>query len=135
MSVLVDTSVLSLALRRPRLNPPHSEELTRLLRTGSVALLGPIRQELLSGIRDRLSFERLRDQLRALLDHPLSISHYETAAEFFNLCRRRGVQGTATDFLLCAAGSIDDLPIYTTDRDFELYATLLPIKLFHGSSS
>jgi predicted nucleic acid-binding protein len=134
VKVLVDTSVLSLALRRARPVSQHHEEIIRLLRSGNVALLGCIRQEVLSGIRDTSAFRRLRDQLRALPDHPVTTEHYETGAEFFNRCRARGIQGTFTDFLLCACAALDELPIYTTDQDFDLFARVLPIKLFETHS-
>ena len=52
MKVLVDTSVWSQVLRRgePE-NEPRERELRELLREGRAVLMGPIRQELLSGIR------------------------------------------------------------------------------------
>ena len=130
MSVLVDTSVWSLALRRAKAPSPHAENVARLLRTSNAVLLGIIRQEVLSGIPDMKKFERLRDELRNLPDHPVKLIHHETAAEFFNRCRSHGVQGTTVDFLLCAVAAIDQLPIYTTDQDFQHFAKYLPIKLF-----
>ncbi len=129
MSVLLDTSVFLLALRRRKPVQLHEDELARLLRTGNAALLGIVRQELLSGIPDRRWFVRLRDELRALDDYPVTSLHYETAAEFFNVCRVHGIQGTMTDFLLCAVATTDDLSIYTTDNDFRQYAKHIPIRL------
>lgn len=134
MSVLLDTSVLSLALRRTRPDLAEAKNVGRLLRTGNVALLGVVRQELLSGIRSARSFERLRDQLRALPDHPLETQHYERAAEFYNTCRGRGIQGSLVDFLLCAASAIDELPIYSADLDFDVYMGVLPITLYRTTS-
>jgi predicted nucleic acid-binding protein len=130
MKVLVDTSVWSLALRRHQPAGKEPAALAALLRNGSVALLGVVRQEVLSGIPDERLFLRLRDQLRVVPNHPLDTRHYEAAAEAFNLCRRRGVQGSLVDFLLCAAAATDGLPLYTTDQDFALYAKHLPIKFF-----
>ncbi|BAY25433.1 putative PilT protein [Calothrix sp. NIES-2100] len=68
MSVIVDTSVWSLALRRK--TPPHSFPVVALLRDlitdDQVVLLGAIRQEILSGVRSSEQFTRLRDYLRAI---------------------------------------------------------------------
>ena len=66
MNVLVDTSVWSLALRRnkPR-GTAEERELTELIREGRVAIIGPIRQELLSGVKTLAQFRTLRDRLRA----------------------------------------------------------------------
>ena len=129
MKVIVDTSVWSLALRRR--TPVHEtvDELRRLVSQGRIAMLGPIRQELLSGIRDRAVFRRLRDHLRAFADEPLDSEDYERAAEHFNTCRAAGVQGANTDFLLCAVAERRGLPVLTTDADFQRYAAILPVRL------
>ena len=131
MKVLVDTSVWSLSFRRRlRVESPHANELAALLRANNAALLGFVRQELLSGISDKKRFETLREQLRSVLDHPITTLHHEKAAECFNTCRARGIQGGAIDFLICGVAIVDDLPIYATDNDFERFARHLPIKLY-----
>jgi hypothetical protein len=132
MKVLVDTSVWSLALRR-RAGAvlPEVEELRSLIDEGRVAMIGPIRQELLSGVRTSESFERLRDHLQPYSDEPLETADFERAAEHFNTCRARGVQGSNTDFLICAVAERRDLPILTTDTDFSRFAAVIPITL-HG---
>jgi predicted nucleic acid-binding protein len=129
MKVLVDTSVWSLALRRRTLGHPAVDELRRLVAHGRAAMVGPIRQEVLSGIRERAVFERLRDHLRAFADEPITPADYERAAECFNICRTRGLQGSNTDFLLCAVAERHHLPILTTDEDFTSYARVLPLVL------
>ena len=132
MKILVDTSVWSQALRRhAQAATPIVDELRALIDDGRVAIIGPIRQELLSGIRNRTSFERLRDHLRSFEDEVLTIEDFERAAEHFNACRARGVQGSNTDFLICAAAERRGLPIFTIDTDFVRFARLLPIEL-HG---
>ena len=133
MKVLADTSVWSLALRRrSRAAGALVDELRALVEEGRVAIIGPIRQELLSGIRDGVTFARLRDHLRAFEDEPLEAADFERAAEHFNTCRARGIQGSNTDFLICAAAERRRLPILTTDADFTRYARVLPISL-HGA--
>ena len=92
-------------------------------------LLGPIRQELLAGIREHSVFELLRERLRSFPDLPLAPDDYELAAEYFNVCRRRGIQGSNTDFLLCAAAWRREHAILTTDDDFRHFAQVLPIRL------
>lgn len=132
MKVLVDTSVWSHALRRKApLATPHVVELRALVSEGRVALLGAIRQEVLSGIRDSAHFERLRDHLHAFDDETLVPEDYERAAEWFNACRASGVQGSNTDFLICAAGERRGLPILTTDSDFARFSKVIPLALHH----
>jgi predicted nucleic acid-binding protein len=126
MNIVVDTSVWSLALRRQRSSrAAEALELSELIREGRAAILGPVRQELLSGVPDHRQYENLR----AFPDIALVSDDYEEAAAFFNRCRAKGVQGSNTDFLICAAASRRQLGILTTDADFVHFAKLLPIQL------
>ena len=131
MKVLVDTSVWSLALRR-RAGPEHeaASALKALVIQGRVAIIGPIRQELLSGIREQSHYETLRDHLRAFHDEALQTEDFEQAAAYFNDCRVRGIQGSNTDFLICAVAERRGFPILTTDADFLGFAGILPIALY-----
>ncbi len=135
MNVLVDTPVWSLALRRKPadLNPLERrliEALAELVREGRVQLVGPVRQELLSGIREEAQFRRLRDYLRAFPEQVLAAEDYEEAAQMNDRCRNRGVAGSAVDFLICAAAQRRGWSILTTDRDFQNYAAVLPLRLY-----
>jgi hypothetical protein len=135
VQVLVDTSVWSLALRRSRAQISEVEaritsELVDLIRDGRARLIGPIRQELLSGIRDLDQYKRLKTELRAFADEPASTEDYEEAAQWSNRCRARGVAGSGTDFLICAIAIARGWQIFTRDEDFETYARIVPLKLF-----
>jgi predicted nucleic acid-binding protein len=131
VNVLVDTSVWSLALRR-KAGPvqPLATALAVLIENGRAAMIGPVRQELLSGMKDPQQFIQLRDHLRAFVDTELTSADYEEAATFFNRCRAKGVQGSNTDFLICAVAARRALPIFTTDSYFGHFSRLLPITLF-----
>lgn len=130
MKVLVDTSVWSLALRRNLPSEgPEVSELIELIREFRVLMIGPVRQELLSGIKNQSQFLKLRNQLRPFPDLELTTRDYEHAAEFFNLCRGKGIQGSNTDFLICAIAARLKVPIFTTDGDFTLFQAHLPITL------
>lgn len=130
---VVDTAVWSLAFRRRRAVAPQVSVLAALIDNDDAILLGPVRQEVLSGIREAEQFRQLRDTLRQWPDYPLTSAHFEVAAESYNTCRGHGVQGSDADFLLCAVSQLDRLPIFTTDQDFDLYAKHLPIKLYKPS--
>jgi len=130
MNVVVDTSIWSLALRRAkRVDSVASGELAELIHEGRVVMLGAVRQEVLSGMKLKSQFEQLRDHLRAFPDLELESADYEEAATAFNRCRERGIQGSNTDFLICAAAVRRRLAIYTTDGDFRQYAKLLKLVL------
>ena len=139
MQVLVDTSVWSLALRRATTAAAKAvadasqqavvSVLRDLIADGRASMLGAIRQELLSGIKSAELFGTLLAALKGFEDVALVQTDYELAAEFFNTCRIKGVLGSNTDFLICAAASARKLTILTTDQDFVRYGKHLPIDL------
>ncbi len=136
MKVLVDTTAWSLVLRhkdRPE-NAATAVELASLIQDGQIAIIGPIRQEVLSGMKESAEFERLRDYLRGFADTELTSTDYEEAASLYNRCRQRGIQGSGTDFLICAAAMKNDYSIFTTDADFTHFAKVLPIVLHRPDS-
>ena len=106
-----------------------TDDLAELIREGRVTMLGSIRQELLSGIKADAQFRTVRDRLRAFPDLPLENTDYEEAAACFNQCRKNGISGSTTDFLICAVALRHDLAIFTTDKDFVRYRTVLPVEL------
>lgn len=140
MSVLVDTTIWSLALRR------RSEDLNRretrlvqewesLVEAGQVLLIGPIRQEILSGIRPESDFLTVRKRLSAFGCIEVLPEDYDQAAMFFNTCRGKGFSGTPVNLLICAVASRAEVPIFTTDEDFVRYADVLPIRLYEMAAS
>ena len=129
MKVLVDTSVWLLAFRRRAPAHPSVDELRRLVTAGRAALIGPVRQEVLSGIRDTKTFDRVRDLLGSFPDETITTEDYEQTAEFFNTCRAKGLQGSNTDFLLCSVSVRHGIPLLTTAVDFSRYARVAPVAL------
>lgn len=130
MRILVDTSVWSVALRRskrPECAP--ARELRNLIADHRVQIFGPIRQEVLSGVKTESQFEKLEKHLAAFPGIPVTTEDYVTATRFYNLCRTEGIQGSNTDFLVCAAAVRHRLSIFTTDKDFPLFSKHLPIVL------
>ena len=89
--------------------------LTDAIQDGRVAIIGPIRQEILSGIKDPSQFDKLNSALDAFADEQLTTTHYEEAARLFNLCRGRGVECGATDVLICAVAVKMRWTILTSD--------------------
>ena len=135
MMVLVDTPVWSLALRRrPSDLNPREQALTRslaeLIREGRAQIVGAVRQELLSGIREADRFERLREYLRAFDEPKLDVRDYEEAAQMHNRCRSKGIAGSAIDFLICAVAQRRKWQVLTTDLDFERYGKVLGLELY-----
>ena len=133
--VLVDTPIWSLALRRSPSDLKSVEQLqvnafADLVREGRVQMVGAVRQELLSGVRDHERFLKLREALRHFPEPELEIADYEHAAEMHNLCRARGIAGSAVDLLICSVADRRHWQIFTRDGDFERYARLLKLNLY-----
>lgn len=120
MTLLVDTSVWSLAFRRDATrNEPEVRALRQVLESGdSVITTGLILQELLQGFTGPKARAGLIERFAAL---PLLIpdrqDHIE-AAVLRNQCRRKGVQIGTIDALLAQLCIRHDLLLLTTDRDF-----------------
>jgi predicted nucleic acid-binding protein len=127
--VLVDTCIWSLALRGGK-NAQIVDALTQLIDDNLVKIIGAIRQELLSGYSNKQSYEQLRSKLKCFPNEPVLDIDYEVAAEYSNFCRSKGIQGSHTDFLICAVSVRAKLKIFTSDKDFINYAKRVPILIY-----
>ena len=133
--MLVDTSVWSIGFRRQR-SRLNSQELRiyyawqELLADGYASIIGPVRQEVLSGLETPQEFEALRLQLQTVPDLKMTTSTFELAAEYFNMCQKAGISGGTIDMMICASAVDHDESIFTTDPDFMHYADVLPIGLY-----
>jgi len=130
MKIIVDTCIWSLSLRRDKSNDAgFVKELRELIKEFRVQMIGPIRQEILSGTRSRRQFDKLKGYLKTFPDMPIMTEDYEKAAELFNLCRSKGLQGSNTDFLICSLCIRNSFPLFTMDNDFNLFSQYIPITL------
>jgi len=130
--VLVDTSIWSLAFRkkdRTIENQQVIDYLAKLVLDLDAVLIGPVRQEILSGISDKRKFNELKERLSILEDFPIKTEDYERAAEFYNNCRKHGVQGSHIDYLICAVAANNKFSIFTLDNDFIDYRKHIRIDL------
>lgn len=130
MKVIADTSVWSLFLRRePVKKTPEVDLLRQAIVERRIQMLGIIRQELLSGIKNKKHFDKIKELLDGFPDLLADSSDHLQAAEFFNQCRSKGVQGSPVDFLICSQAHRNKMAILTIDKDFANYAKYIPIKL------
>ena len=132
MRMLVDTSVWSLAFRKKEINNEDQKiiaKLSKAIRELNIEIIGPIRQEILCGIKNTELFEELKVKLGVFKDLQINTQDYELAAESFNKCRSNGIQGSHIDFLICAVSVSNKLKIFTLAKDFENYKKYIPIKI------
>ena len=135
MTLFVDTSVWSLALRRD--TPPDIKEtqiLARCLERQDILFsTGIILQELLQGFRGPKQRQRLIEHFSSLpLIVPELTDHIE-AATLQTTCRRKGIQITTIDALLAQLAIGHDLDFLTTDRDFTLMARHVSLRILTES--
>ena len=134
MRILIDTPIWSKAFRRKKIKSDDKnvvDILKYLIDEFMEIIIGPIRQELLSGISDEKIFNELKEKMKGFNDFPIETIDYELAAEYSNVCRRNGIQGSNTDFLICAIAVRNNFEIFTLDDDFNEYKKYLPIRLFN----
>lgn len=124
MTILVDTSVWSLALRRDKSTAEPEVQYLRDALTGSdlVVTTGFVLQELLQGFSGPKSKSQIIERFASLpLLQPTREDHV-AAAEIRNKCRRAGVQIGTIDALLAQLCIRYELILLTTDNDFSLAA-------------
>ena len=124
MTLLVDTSVWSLALRRDaEATEPEVHQLKdALLGADVVMTTGLVLQELLQGFSGAKASAQIIERFAALpLVQPDREDHIAAAA-LRNKCRRAGVQVGTIDALLAQLCIRHDLTLLSTDNDFKLAA-------------
>lgn len=132
LSLFVDTSVWSLALRRDMpTDAPEVAELRRALRGAEpVFTTGLVLQELLQGFRGPRAGTEIIDRFAALPFLRLEREDHVAAAELRNECRQRGVQVGTIDALLAQLCIRFELALLTTDADFRRIALHQPLTLW-----
>ena len=132
MSLFVDTSVWSLALRRDA--PASAVEVYALIhaieRGESILTTGLVLQELLQGFAGPKARNQILDRFSAI---PLLIpdrDDHVQAAELKNHCRRSGVQIGTIDALLARLCIHHDLTMLASDNDFTNIAGHCALKLW-----
>jgi predicted nucleic acid-binding protein len=136
VTLLVDTSVWSLALRRDTKPTAEVDALKGALEGGdTVVTTGIVLQELLQGFSGPRDRRQIIERFGALpLLVPDREDHIE-AAELRNRCRRAGVQIGTIDALLAQLCIRHDLTLLTTDNDFASIAGHSTLRLWKAGAS
>jgi len=131
MTIIVDTSVWSCALRRRKpADDPQSEKLAIALKQAQpIALLGVILQEILQGIRDPKDFDKVKAHLVVLPLIALEREDFIAAAKLRNTCAAQGILASTMDFQIATACLRHDCALLTNDKDFQHIAQCCPLQL------
>ena len=120
MSLFVDTSVWSLALRRD--TPSDAPEQVRLREAlasqAEIWTTGLVLQELLQGFRGPQAREAIVARFERLPTIVPDRTDYIAAADMRNRCQRHGVQLGTVDALLAHLCVRHNMLMLTTDTDF-----------------
>jgi len=132
MTLLVDTSVWSLALRRdPVSDGPHVDPLRTALEGEEIVVTtGLVLQELLQGLVGQRAHKDIVERFAALPLLSPDRQDHVAAAQLRNLCRRAGVQIGTIDALLAQLCIRHRLTLLTTDNDFVHAAAHCPLKVW-----
>jgi predicted nucleic acid-binding protein len=132
LSLFVDTSVWSLALRRD--SPALSKEVRTLVRAieagETILTTGLVLQELLQGFSGPKARDQILDQFSAV---PLLVPDRDDhirGAELRNRCRRAGIQTGTIDALLAELCIRHELTMLTSDNDFTHIADHCALKVW-----
>lgn len=131
--VLIDTNIWSAFLRRSNsADDTTRTNLFELVESSRACIIGPIRQEILSGIRDIDKFNKLRDYLEGFEDEEIVTSDYVEAARLRNLCAANGIAASSIDMIIVAFTMNRNYELYTRDNDFHLhYSRIAQFGLYH----
>jgi predicted nucleic acid-binding protein len=137
VSLLVDTSVWSLALRRDAPAAEAEVEALKQALAGAdvVVTTGVVLQELLQGFTPAKARAQVIASFDALpLVQPNRQDHI-SAADLRNACRAAGVQIGTIDALIAQLCIEHDLTLLTTDQDFTHAARHCKLKLWTPAKS
>lgn len=121
--IILDTSVLSLALRRRVVGDAEQAPAVMLRRMidndWPLAVPGIVLQELLSGVRTKRQFRTIRGHLEGFRILLAAENDHLQAADISNACRTAGISCSTVDALIAAQTIAADGQLFTTDKDFK----------------
>ncbi|MCA9470878.1 MAG: PIN domain-containing protein [Nitrospirales bacterium] len=120
MTILVDTSVWSLALRKdgPADHLAVKKLQSLLLEMQDIVLIGIILQEILQGFRQENTFTKVSSYLNAFPLLPLNRSDYVAAAKLRRQATAKGLTLSTPDCQIASVAINHQCRLLTTDKDF-----------------
>ena len=137
MTLLVDTSVWSLALRRdvPAIEPEVAALKDALAGADVVVTTGLVLQELLQGFVAPKARTRIIGSFSALALVQPDRDDHVAAADLRNVCRKAGVQVGTVDALIAQLCIRHELTLLSTDQDFVHAARHCKLELWSNKTA
>jgi len=126
--VLIDTSVWIFALRKPPIIE-IKEKVDFLLKENRVAICPLIILELLTGVKSKGAFKRLKSRLGALYQIEINQEVWNNAYNLAFYLRQRGLTIPSSDIIIATAAIYNKIPLLHADRHFDLIAENSDLKV------
>lgn len=124
--VLVDTNIWSTFFRRNKSEDQKlRSNLEMLMQENRISMIGPVRQEILTGIKDYSKFLLLKEYLQAFEDEPVTTEAFEYGAKIANECMKSGIAISSVDAIIVSMIILHGFEIYTNDHDFTRYKNIV----------
>lgn len=130
MGGLIDTGIWIQFFRG--VNEEQIRLVQKLILNNQVCICPPIIQEILQGIGDAETFDKLSKQMMSLhfLEADPKLMAVNAAKIYVDL-RKRGVTiRKSMDCLIASYALVFDVPLYYSDRDFDQIANFFPLRPF-----
>ncbi|MEX0704323.1 MAG: PIN domain-containing protein [Planctomycetales bacterium] len=123
--ILVDTSVIIDALRRP------DPRMQQTFVAHAAAICGVTRAEVLYGARDDADYGKLRSALASLPQVPIPESLWDRVGYNLYLLRTHGVTVPFQDVVIATVAIVNGIELWTRDGQFAFIRSVLPaLRLF-----
>jgi predicted nucleic acid-binding protein len=135
MNIIVDTSVWIDSFN-PKIKTPEKDILKQLIQRDAPIYLCPIvYQEILQGIREDKTFERIRFILQQYRMLDLDLMYLTThAIDLYRHLRKKGITiRKSIDCLIASYAIITDMYLLHNDGDFTQIARESKLKIFTGT--
>ncbi len=124
--VLADTSVW-IQLDLGRAPTTLARHVSLLVEAGRLVTAGPIKLEVLQGARSEAAYRRIRRELDALPEIPVTGDLWERAAFLGHRLARRGLTVIGMDLLIAALAIAHDCALLHLDKDFDRIRQVAPL--------
>lgn len=128
---LVDTSVLSEALRRKKNSINSSDTLVKKIieQKDEIVLIGIILQEILTGISDKKLYLEIKEILSDFSYLEIKKEDYIFASEIRNLSKQNGITISSFDAIIASIAIHHKITLVSFDKDFKLISKLFDLKI------
>ena len=125
--VLVDTSIIIDFLNGNK----YKDEINLLLSKKEFSTTEIILMEILQGIKDDHTYDKIKSFLESLPLVKVKYEDYLRAANIYRTCRRQGITiRKSIDCIIAAVVINNDLELFTNDSDFENIKKHFDLKIY-----